>query len=110
MPIPEKKDNRLTLDLEGLVLNNDGTYVSYFANCILCVSLMIDFRLWISDEYGPYIYLFNSTGGIIQTIQPPDAIIPMTDGDIDFESENDPDTGRAGNKGKQNLSKACGVE
>ena len=33
MPIPSKKDNRLTLDVEGLVLNADGTYVrhsSYF--------------------------------------------------------------------------------
>ena len=27
MPIPKKKDNRLTLDLEGLVLNADGTCV-----------------------------------------------------------------------------------
>ena len=27
LPIPKKKDDRLTLDLEGLVLNDDGTYV-----------------------------------------------------------------------------------
>ena len=33
MPIPSSKDNRLTLDLEGLVLNADGTYV---APCTVC--------------------------------------------------------------------------
>ncbi|KAI0339337.1 hypothetical protein BDW22DRAFT_1409186 [Trametopsis cervina] len=85
MPIPTKKDNRLTLDLEGLVLNPDGTF-------------------WISDEYGPYIYLFSANGSLIQTIQPPDAIIPITDGDIDFTSEDDPDTGRAGNQGFEGLT------
>ncbi|KAI0683162.1 esterase-like activity of phytase-domain-containing protein [Cytidiella melzeri] len=85
MPIPTKSDNRLTLDLEGLVLNADGTF-------------------WISDEYGPYIYRFNSSGALIQTIQPPDAILPMTDGDIDFTSVDDPDTGRAGNQGLECLT------
>ncbi|KAI0084970.1 esterase-like activity of phytase-domain-containing protein [Irpex rosettiformis] len=85
MPIPKKEDNRLTLDLEGLVLNEDGTF-------------------WSSDEYGPYIYHFDASGALIQAIQPPDAIIPITDGDIDFESENDPDTGRAGNKGFEGLT------
>ncbi|KAI0777990.1 esterase-like activity of phytase-domain-containing protein [Irpex lacteus] len=85
MPIPKKKDNRLTLDLEGLVANDDGTF-------------------WASDEYGPYIYHFDASGALIQTIQPPDAIIPITDGDIDFTSENDPDTGRAGNQGFEGLS------
>lgn len=37
MPIPKKKDNRLTLDLEGLVANDDGTYVShlFYLPCVL---------------------------------------------------------------------------
>lgn len=30
LPIPSSSDNRLTLDLEGLVLNSDGTYVVRF--------------------------------------------------------------------------------
>ena len=58
-------------------------------------------RFWSSDEYGPYIYRFDATGALIQTIQPPDAIVPLTNGDVDFTGENDPDTGRAANKGKQ---------
>ena len=57
----------------------------------------------MSDEYGPYIYHFDTSGALIQAIEPPDAIIPITDGNIDFESENDPDTGRAGNQGQLQL-------
>ena len=57
----------------------------------------------MSDEYGPYIYRFDSTGALIQTIQPPDAITPLNDGDLDFTSEDDPDTGRAGNQGARSL-------
>ena len=57
-------------------------------------------RFWVSDEYGPYVYRFDATGHLIQTIQPPDAILPMTDGDIDFTGEDDPDTGRAANHGQ----------
>ncbi|KAF8956171.1 esterase-like activity of phytase-domain-containing protein [Flammula alnicola] len=51
MPIVAKVDNRLVLDVEGLVANRDGTF-------------------WISDEYGPYIYRFSAQGHLIQTIQP----------------------------------------
>ncbi|KAJ3551765.1 hypothetical protein NM688_g4518 [Phlebia brevispora] len=80
MPIANKTYTHLTLDLEGLVLNTDGTF-------------------WVSDEYGPYIYRFDGTGALIQTIQPPDAIVPLTNGDVDFTSEDDPDTGRAANQG-----------
>ena len=58
-------------------------------------------RIWVSDEYGPYIYLFSANGSLIQTIQPPDAILPMDDnGNLNFTSETDPATGRAGNKGR----------
>ena len=58
-------------------------------------------RFWVSDEYGPYVYRFGGTGALIQTIQPPDAIIPLVDGDLDFTSDDDPDTGRGGNNGTQ---------
>ncbi|THH31649.1 hypothetical protein EUX98_g2550 [Antrodiella citrinella] len=86
MPIPNSSFPRLSLDLEGLVLNTDGTF-------------------WISDEYGPYIYRLNGHGELIQTIQPPQAILPETSkGAINFTSVNDPDTGRAGNQGFECLT------
>ncbi|KAF9556491.1 hypothetical protein CPC08DRAFT_737062 [Agrocybe pediades] len=85
MPIASTKEPHLVLDVEGIVLNADGTY-------------------WISDEYGPYIYRFDSSGALIQTIQPPAAILPFTNGALDFTSEDDPDTGRAGNQGFEGLT------
>ena len=54
---------------------------------------------WTSDEYGPYIYLFNAEGDLIQAIEPPQAIVPFIDGKLNFTSDTDPDTGRAGNQG-----------
>lgn len=59
----------------------------------------LDHSFWTSDEYGPYIYLFNSKGDLIQAIQPPEAILPFIDGQLNFTSDTDPDTGRAGNQG-----------
>ena len=57
-------------------------------------------RFWVSDEYGPYIYRFSADGALVQTIQPPEAIIPLDDdGNIMFTSEEDPATGRASNSG-----------
>lgn len=85
IPIPSSKDNRLTLDLEGLVLNADGTF-------------------WVSDEYGPYVYRFDANADLLQTIQPPDAIVPLHNGDLDFTGDDDPDTGRAGNNGFECLT------
>ena len=54
---------------------------------------------WTSDEYGPYIYLFNAEGDLVQAIEPPQAIVPFIDGKLNFTSDTDPDTGRAGNQG-----------
>lgn len=58
-------------------------------------------RFWMSDEYGPYIYKFTSSGALIQAIQPPAAILPIDkSGNVNFTSVVDPETGRAGNQGK----------
>ncbi|TFK84975.1 hypothetical protein K466DRAFT_495616 [Polyporus arcularius HHB13444] len=78
-------NKHLSLDAEGLVLNADGTF-------------------WVSDEYGPYIYLFSPLGDLIETLQPPKAILPFIDGQLNFTSETDPDTGRAGNQGFEGLT------
>ncbi|KAK4465121.1 esterase-like activity of phytase-domain-containing protein [Cladorrhinum samala] len=49
---------RIALDAEGLLLNADGSF-------------------WISDEYGPYLYLFSSSGEMLQAVAPPDALLPV---------------------------------
>lgn len=55
----------------------------------------------MSDEYGPYIYKFDSYGALLQAVVPPAAILPMEkDGSVNFTSVTDPKTGRAGNQGQ----------
>ncbi|KAK4170736.1 esterase-like activity of phytase-domain-containing protein [Triangularia setosa] len=77
---PGPGGKRIAIDAEGLVLNSDGT-------------------LWISDEYGPYIYLFSSTGKLLDAIAPPDAILPLRNGTVSFSSDNPPifDSGKRPN-------------
>ncbi|KAF8160004.1 esterase-like activity of phytase-domain-containing protein [Crassisporium funariophilum] len=85
MPIASTSEPHLVIDAEGIVNNADGSY-------------------WISDEYGPYIYRFSADGHLLQTIQPPNAILPFTSGTLDFTSVDDPDTGRAANQGFEGLT------
>ncbi|KAJ7669762.1 esterase-like activity of phytase-domain-containing protein [Mycena rosella] len=86
MPIASTAEPHLTVDAEGLIANADGTY-------------------WTSDEYGPYIYLFTGDGHLVQTIQPPAAILPLDSaGNLDFTSEDDPATGRGANQGFEGLT------
>ncbi|KAA8564842.1 hypothetical protein EYC84_010613 [Monilinia fructicola] len=92
---------RIPVDSEGLVLDGSGGF-------------------WISDEYGPYIYHFNSTGIMISAIRPPDAFIPMRNGTESFSADSpyhypdqgvgddvspaDNPTGRGNNHGFEGLS------
>ncbi|KAG5336907.1 hypothetical protein C0989_011574 [Termitomyces sp. Mn162] len=86
MPIASTSEPRLTIDAEGLVADDDGSF-------------------WVSDEYGPYIYKFSADGQLLQTIQPPAAILPMDkNGNLEFTSEDDPKTGRGGNHGLEGLT------
>lgn len=85
-PLPTASfDNHLTVDAEGLV--------------------SLDPFLFISDEYGPYIYAVEkATGQIIGTLQPPAALVPVKGGKTNFSALSDPDTGRAANKGFEGLT------
>jgi len=80
-PVPAVDYPHLSTDPEGLALNKDGTF-------------------WMSDEYGPYIYLLSSKGKVLQTIVPPNAIIPKQNGKTNFTGGTDPQTGRSPNQGK----------
>jgi hypothetical protein len=53
---------RISVDAEGLVVDGDS--------------------FWISDEYGPFVYRFNSKGKMVAAIQPPAAILPTRNGEI----------------------------
>ena len=55
--LPQAFNGRLSLDPEGIVVNADGS-------------------VWISDEYGPYIFKFSADGKLTTAIRPPEALIP----------------------------------
>ncbi|KAH8197282.1 hypothetical protein TruAng_008565 [Truncatella angustata] len=92
---------RIPVDCEGLVVNDDGSF-------------------WISDEYGPYVYLFDHSGKMLAAIRPPDAIIPFRNGTESFSAASPPhyiddgegplpnpehpDTGRENNHGFEGLT------
>ncbi|KAJ4424499.1 hypothetical protein N0V82_000823 [Gnomoniopsis sp. IMI 355080] len=61
----------IAIDAEGLVTNSDGTF-------------------WVSDEYGPYVWLFDSNGTILSAIRPPEAIIPKRNGSDSFSADSPP--------------------
>ncbi|CAJ2504837.1 Uu.00g122310.m01.CDS01 [Anthostomella pinea] len=61
----------IPVDSEGLYVNDDGTF-------------------WVSDEYGPYIYLFAADGKMLAAISPPAAILPMRNGTISFSADSPP--------------------
>ncbi|VBB82137.1 Putative protein of unknown function [Podospora comata] len=95
---PGPGGKRIAIDSEGLVLNDDGTF-------------------WISDEYGPYIYLFSPSGKLLSAIAPPDALLPLRNGTLSFSSDNapifdsgkrpiptNPSQGRSNNQGFEGLT------
>jgi hypothetical protein len=55
---PVDGNNHIALDNEGIVLPGDGT-------------------MWVSDEYGPYVYHYDQSGTLLSAIRPPAAFIPM---------------------------------
>jgi hypothetical protein len=94
--MPQGFNGRLSLDAEGIVRLADGT-------------------LFISDEYGPYIYKFTSAGVLQSAIRPPAAFIPQRTGADSFASNNpapgqpaptpvDPTVGRQNNQGLEGLT------
>lgn len=94
--MPQAFNGRLALDAEGIVVNADGS-------------------IWVSDEYGPYIFRFTADGRLVSAIRPPEAIVPKRNGADSFASNNpgpgqaapvpaNPTTGRQNNQGLEGLS------
>ncbi|KAM7183999.1 Esterase-like activity of phytase domain containing protein [Naviculisporaceae sp. PSN 640] len=95
---PGPGGKRISLDAEGLVVEEDGSF-------------------WISDEYGPFLYKFSKSGKLVASVQPPDAILPIRNKKASFASNNppiygqitapnptDPDHGRQNNQGFEGLT------
>ncbi len=83
--------NRLTVDSEGLVLDTrsgkSGTG-------------------WIGDEYGAYIYHFNSSKQIDGQLQLPAALVPHSPaGTVNFQADP-PTNGRRINQGMEGLAQS----
>ena len=82
--LPVDGNNHIALDNEGIVLAGDQT-------------------MWISDEYGPYVYHYDMSGRLLEAIRPPDAFIPMrldaTHQPVENFSANSPPIGQSYNLG-----------
>ncbi len=81
--LPIGPNGRLSVDDEAVAFAGDGT-------------------IWVSDEYGPYIYHYSPGGALIGAIRPPDAFIPKrmsAGGSADDFSSNSPPEGTSYKKG-----------
>ncbi|QJE73143.1 autotransporter domain-containing protein [Aerophototrophica crusticola] len=87
--LPKAGNGRLALDPEAIVRTRDGS-------------------LWVSDEYGAYIYRFSASGQLLSAIRPPEALIPKRAGVDNFAAAEgtpaNPTTGRQNNQGFEGLS------
>jgi hypothetical protein len=76
---------RISLDSEGLAYARDGS-------------------IYVSDEYAAAIYHFDPTGRLTGVIPTVPAIMPRTNGKIDFNSVKPGDSGRRNNQGLEALA------
>ena len=92
-PLPLAANGHISLDSEAIALRGDGT-------------------IWVSDEYGPYIYHFDSRGKMIAAIRPPEAMLPFRNDAVNFSAgesvKGEPRTGRQNNQGLEGMSIAPG--
>ncbi|MFN0162701.1 MAG: esterase-like activity of phytase family protein [Burkholderiales bacterium] len=83
--------NRLTMDAEGLILDNRAGKAG---------------SGWVGDEYGAYLYRFNSGKEIVGQLQLPAALIPNApNGTINFAADP-PTSGRRINQGMEGIAQS----
>jgi hypothetical protein len=84
LPVVAATNGKISVDDEAVVHVGDGT-------------------VWVSDEYGPYVYHYAENGMLLHVIRPPDAFIPMrkdTSGNlVENFSANSPPAGATYNTG-----------
>jgi hypothetical protein len=82
--LPTASNGNISVDDEAVVHVGDGT-------------------VWVSDEYGPYVYHYDHNGALLHVIRPPDAFIPMRPDAsgklVDNFSANNPPIGQTYNTG-----------
>lgn len=80
-------EGKRSLDPEGLVRMKDGSY-------------------FISDEYGPNVYKFDSKGVLVSTLPLPAALVPKANDTTAFDQDQNGDltSGRRSNRGMEGLS------
>ncbi|KAG7886633.1 hypothetical protein KL938_000286 [Ogataea parapolymorpha] len=93
----------------GLNTNSTTTRVCLDPEALRIVKNDISNGFWITDEYGPGIFKFDSNGTLVDYTLPPDAIVPFRNGSVSFSANSpplyenydlgDPDSGRANNQG-----------
>lgn len=76
---------KVSIDAESLQFTRDGHF-------------------YIGDEYAAHVYYFDAKGRLQGVIVPPAAVVPRTNGHIDFGSLNPPQTGRRNNQGVEGMS------
>lgn len=63
------------------------------------VAFKTDRSFYVGDEYGPSIFYFDRSGKLIGSVPVPSALLPRTDGMLDYNSVSAPTTGRRNNQG-----------
>ena len=100
----------------GSYMNSSSTTtrISLDSESLTFVDGSIENGFWISDEYGPSLIKFDSTGKMIDYIEAPEAILPHVKGELFFSSDDTlwtdpsysvaPNTdGRTGNHGYEGM-------
>ncbi|KAK7203944.1 3-phytase [Myxozyma melibiosi] len=98
---------------------DESVRVCFDAETLNVINGSIENGFWITDEYGPYLYRFNSRGMMVEAIRPPEAIVPYRNGTQSFSADSpregsdidgdditpaDPDSGRDNNHGFEGAS------
>jgi len=84
-------NNRLTMDAEGLILDNRVGKAG---------------SGWVGDEYGAYIYRFNGSKELVGLLKLPPALVPHSPvGAINFNA-NPPTNGRRINQGMEGIAQS----
>lgn len=78
-----------------------GTGTRQIALDAEAVAFLPDGSFYVGDEYTAGVYLFDKTGQMIGFIAPPAALLPVTNGAVNYNSTAVPNSGRRNNQGME---------